>query len=97
MLAAARILSSHLLSANVKSGIYSIIIVPVLHGHETWSLVVREQEQPRMFQTRELNWIFGPKKQDDDEENCVKSGLKPTSHKRVKIKDVADWIWEVRK
>jgi hypothetical protein len=36
-------LSSHLLSKNIKIGIYKTIILPVvLYGCETWSLILRE-------------------------------------------------------
>jgi hypothetical protein len=44
------LLSSHLLSKNVKVGIYKTIILPVvLYGRETWSLTVREEHKLRVF------------------------------------------------
>jgi hypothetical protein len=59
---AQNLLSSHLLSKNVKVRIYKTIILPVvLYGCETWSLTVREEHKLRMFENRELRRIFGPK------------------------------------
>ena len=57
------ILSSSLLSKNLKIKIYKIIISPVeLHGCETWSLTVREEPRLRVFENRVLMITFGPKK-----------------------------------
>jgi hypothetical protein len=57
------LLSSHLLSKNVKVGIYKIIILPVvLYGCETWSLTVREEHKLRVFENRVLRRIFGLKR-----------------------------------
>jgi hypothetical protein len=40
-----RILFSSLLSTNTKNKIYRTIILPVvLHGHEIWSLTLREKQ-----------------------------------------------------
>jgi hypothetical protein len=56
-------LSSRLLSKNVNSGIYKIIILPaILYGCETWSLTLREELRLRVFENRVLKRIFGPKK-----------------------------------
>jgi hypothetical protein len=55
------LLSSRLLSRNVKVEIYKTIILPVLHGCETWSLILREEDRVRVFENRVLR-IFGPKK-----------------------------------
>jgi hypothetical protein len=56
-------LSSCLLSRNVKVKIYKTIILPVvLHGCETWSLLLREKHRPRVSENRVLMIIFGPKK-----------------------------------
>jgi hypothetical protein len=47
------LLSSHLLSRNVKVKIYKTIILPgVLYGYETWSLTLREQHRLRVFENR---------------------------------------------
>jgi hypothetical protein len=56
------LLSSRLLSRNVKVKIYKTIIVPVaLYGCETWSLTLREGYRLRVFENRILRRIFGPK------------------------------------
>jgi hypothetical protein len=58
---AQNILSSRLLSKNVKVRIYKIIIMPVvLYGCETWSLALREKHKLRVFENRVLRRIFGP-------------------------------------
>ena len=55
------LLSSSLLSNNLKIKIYRTIILPVvLHGCETWSLKLREERRLRMFENRVLRRIFGP-------------------------------------
>jgi hypothetical protein len=56
------LLSSRLLSRNVKVKIYKTIILPVvLYGCETWSLVLRDQDILSVFENRVLRRIFGPK------------------------------------
>jgi hypothetical protein len=53
------LLSSRLLSKNVKVRIYKAVILPVvLYGCETWSLRVREEHKLRVFENRVLR-IFG--------------------------------------
>ena len=45
------LLSSRLLSNNLKIKIYRTIILPVvLHGCETWSLTLREERKLRVFE-----------------------------------------------
>jgi sorting nexin-29 len=57
------LLSSHMLSKNIKIGIYKTIIWPViLYGCRTWSLTLREEHRLRVFENRVLRRIFGPKK-----------------------------------
>jgi len=57
------LLSSSLLSKNLKIKIYRIIILPgVLYGCETWSLTLREERRLRVFENRVLRRIFGPKR-----------------------------------
>jgi hypothetical protein len=57
------LLSSHLLSRNIKVKIYKIIILPVvLYGCETWCLTLREEHRLRVFENRVLRRIFGPKR-----------------------------------
>jgi hypothetical protein len=55
------LLSSRLLSRNLKVKIYRTIILPVvLYGCETWSLTLREEHRLRVFEKRVLRRIFGP-------------------------------------
>jgi hypothetical protein len=57
------LLSSPLLSRNVKVKIYKTIILPVvLYGCETWSLTLREEHRLRVFENRVLRRTFGPKR-----------------------------------
>ena len=57
------LLSSSLLSKNLKTKIYrTIILLVVLYGCETWSLTLREEHRLRMFENRVLRRIFGPKR-----------------------------------
>jgi hypothetical protein len=46
------VLSSRLLSRNVKVKIYKTIILPVLYGCETWYLTLREEHRLRVFEKR---------------------------------------------
>jgi len=56
------LLTSNFLSKNIKMKIYSYVIFPaVIYGCETWSLTLREDQRPRMFQNRLLRKMFGPK------------------------------------
>jgi hypothetical protein len=55
------LLSSCLLSRNLKVKIYETIILPVvLYGCETWSVTLREEHRLRVFENRVLRWIFVP-------------------------------------
>jgi len=57
------LLSSRLISKNLKIKIYRIIILPaVLCGCETWSLTLREERKLRMFENMVLRRIFGPRR-----------------------------------
>jgi hypothetical protein len=59
------LLSSRLLSRNVKVKMYKIIILlVVLYGCETWSLTLKEEHRLRVFENRVLRRIFGPKRDD---------------------------------
>jgi hypothetical protein len=52
-----------LLSENVKIKIYrTIILRVVLYGCESWSLTLREECRPRVFENRVLRKKFGPKR-----------------------------------
>jgi hypothetical protein len=49
------LLSSHLLSKNVKIRIYkTIILLVLLYGCETWSLILMEEHRLRAFEIRVL-------------------------------------------
>jgi hypothetical protein len=57
------LLSSRLLSRTLKVKIYKTIILPVaLYGCETWSVTLREEHRPRVFENRVLRRIFGLKR-----------------------------------
>jgi hypothetical protein len=58
-----KLLSSSLLSKNLKIKINRIIILPlVLYECETWSLILREVRRLRLFESRLLRRIFGPER-----------------------------------
>ena len=57
------LLSSSLISKNLKIKIYRTIILPVvLYGCETWSLPLREERRLRVFENRVFRRVFGPKR-----------------------------------
>jgi len=57
------LLSSSVLSKNVKINVYSTIILPiVLYGCETWSLTLKKELRLRVSGNRALRRIFGPKR-----------------------------------
>jgi len=57
------LLSSLLLSKNLKIKIYRTIILPVvLYGCESWSLTLRKERKLRVFENRVLRKIFGPRR-----------------------------------
>jgi hypothetical protein len=57
------LLSSRLISKNLKIKIYKTVILPlVLYGCETWSLTLGEEHRLRVFENRVLRRIFGPKR-----------------------------------
>ena len=59
------LLSSRLLSKNLKINIYRTIILPVvLHGCETWSLTLREERKLRVSENMVLSRIFGSRRDD---------------------------------
>jgi hypothetical protein len=63
------LLSSRLLSRNLKAKIYKTIILPVvLYGCGTWSLTLREEHRLRVFENRVLRRIFGPTRDEVTEE-----------------------------
>jgi len=57
------LLSSTLLSKNLKIKIYRTVILPlVLYGCETWSLILREEPRLRVYENRLLRRLFGSKR-----------------------------------
>ena len=57
------LLSSILVSKNIKIKIYLTIISPgVLYGCETWSLTLKVERRLRVFENRALRRIFGLKR-----------------------------------
>ena len=62
------LLSSRLLSKNLKIKTYKTIILPVvLTGCETWFLTLRKECRLRILENRILRRIFGPKRYDNGE------------------------------
>jgi len=54
------LMSSSLLSKNIKIKIYRTIILPVvLYGCETWLLTLRVKHKLKVFENRVLRRIFG--------------------------------------
>jgi hypothetical protein len=89
-------LSSRLLSKNIKIKTYKTIIFPVvLYGCETWSLTLREEHRPRVFENRVLRGIFGPKRDEviggwrklhnEELHNCSPSIIRMIKSRRVKF------------
>jgi hypothetical protein len=70
---AQNLLSSRLISKNLKIKIYKTVILPVvLYWCETWSLTLREKHRLRVFENRVLRKIFGPKREEDRSwKNCI--------------------------
>jgi len=58
------ILSSSLLSKNLKINIHKIIFLSdVMYGHETWLLILREERWLRVSENSMWMGIFGPKRE----------------------------------
>jgi hypothetical protein len=66
------LLSSRLISKNLKIKIYITVVFPVvLHGCETRSLTLGEEHRLRVFENRVLRKLSGPKRKMDHGENCI--------------------------
>ena len=81
LLSGANLLSSSLLSKNVK--IHKTIILPVvLFGRENWSFTLREERRLRAFENRVLRRIFGPKRDEvtSGENYIMRSLMNCTPH-----------------
>jgi len=86
------ILSSSILSKNIKIKIHRTIILPiVLYGCETWSLTLREEDRLRVFENRVLRRIFGPKR-----DEIVISGdvLRKDGHRFIRLLEVTDLLFQ---
>ena len=60
------LLSSRLLSKNLKIKIFKTIILPVvLYRCETWSLTLREERKLRVFENMVLRRIFVPRRDEE--------------------------------
>ncbi|KAJ4432331.1 hypothetical protein ANN_20950 [Periplaneta americana] len=58
-----KLLSSSLLSKNLKVRIYKTVILPVvLYGCETWTLALREEHRLMVYENKVLRKIFGAKR-----------------------------------
>jgi hypothetical protein len=57
---------------NLKIKIYRTVILPdVLYGYEIWTLTLREEHRPRVYENGVLR-IFGPKRGKTDRgKNCI--------------------------
>ena len=59
------LVSTQLLSKNIKLKIYKTLILPViLYGFDTWTLTLREETILQVFENKFLSKIFGPKRDD---------------------------------
>ena len=62
-------------SKNLNIEIYEIIIVTVvLYGCETWSLTIREECRPKVFENRIIRWVFGLKRDANVEWRLLQNG-----------------------
>jgi hypothetical protein len=52
------LLSSTLVSKNLKTRVYRTIILPVLYGCETWCVTLRDEHRLRVFENRVLRRMF---------------------------------------
>jgi hypothetical protein len=81
------LLSSQLLSKNLKIRIYKTIILPVvLYGCETWSPTLREEHKMEVFENRVLKRIFGPKRDEVHNEELHDLYSSPSIIRIIKAK-----------
>jgi hypothetical protein len=67
------VLSSHLLSKNIKIRIYKTIILSVvLYGCKIWPLTLKEEHRLRVFENRVLRRIFELRRDEVIGGNCIK-------------------------
>ena len=61
--------SSSWISINLKIKVHNTIILPlVLYGCESWSLTLREENRPRVFENGVLRKVFGLQRKEITEE-----------------------------
>jgi hypothetical protein len=80
------LLSSRLLSRNVKVKIYKTIILTVaLYGCESWSVTLREEYRLRVFEDRVLRRICGPKRDEvtGNGESCTVGSFIICTHHQI--------------
>jgi hypothetical protein len=66
------LLSSRLISKNMKIKIYKTVLLPVvLYGCETWSLTLGEEHRLRVFENRVLRIFCLKWRKTDRGENCI--------------------------
>jgi sorting nexin-29 len=66
------LLSSHLISKNLKIKIYkTVILLVVLYGCKTWSLTLREEQRLKFLRTRCLGYLDLKGRKMDCGENCI--------------------------
>jgi len=58
------ILSYSWLSISIDIKVYKIVILPVFYGCEAWSLTLRGEHRPGVFENRVLRKISGPKREE---------------------------------
>jgi len=96
------LLSSRLLSKNLKIQIYRTITLPVaLYGCEAWSLTLQEERKLRVFKNMVLRRIFGPRRDEvtgewrrmhNEELNDLYSS--PNIVRVIKLRRMR-WAWHV--
>jgi hypothetical protein len=92
------LLSSSLLSSNLKIKIHRILILPVvLYGYKTWSLTLREERRPRVFENRVLSRIFVPKRDEVTGKwrKLHNNPYSPPNIVRVIKARRKRWVWQV--
>jgi hypothetical protein len=86
------LLSSYLLSRNLRVKIYkTIILPPILYRCEPWSLTLRQEHRLRAFENRVLRSISGPKR-----DEVTGDWRKMHSGKLHNLFSTPDIIWQIR-